>query len=58
MSKRKIHEVVGLSVEETLDRLIRIGQIAHQYKQEHGEKLDLRNLLAVLHANSPPKEKL
>jgi hypothetical protein len=56
MRKQKLHEVLGLSVEETLNRLIRVGQIAHQYKQDHGEKLDMRYLLAVLHANSPPKE--
>ena len=56
MTRPKMHEVVGLSVMETLDRLIKIGQIAHQYKLEHGKKLDLRDLEAVLHANSWPKE--
>ena len=56
MTKKKMHEVLGLSVEETLNRFIRLGQIMHQYKQEHGEKLDLKDLEAVLHANSWPKE--
>ena len=56
MSKQKIHEVLGLSVEETLSRLISLGQIMHQYKLKHGEELDLRDLEAVLHANSWPKE--
>ena len=57
MSKQKLHEMLGLSVEETLNRLIRLGQIMHKHKEEFGEPLNLNHLEAVLHANSWPKEK-
>ena len=56
MSKQKLHEMLGLSVEETLNRLIRLGQIMHKHKEEFGEPLNLKHLEAVLHANSWPKE--
>jgi len=56
MRMQELHERVGLSVEETLNRLIGLGQITHKYEEEHGEKLDLRYLEAVLNANSPKKE--
>jgi hypothetical protein len=56
MSKQKLHEMLGLSVEETLNRLIRLGQIMHKHKEEFGEPLNLKHFEAVLHANSWPKE--
>ena len=57
MSKQKLHEMLGLSVEETLNRLIWLGQTMRWYEEEHGEKLDAKILSAVLNANSWPKEK-
>jgi hypothetical protein len=57
MRKQKpLNEQFGLSVEETLNRLIWLGQTMRRYEEEHGEKLDAKILLAVLNANSWPKE--
>ena len=57
MKKQKpLNEQFGLSVEETLNRLIWLGQIMHKHKEEFGEPLNLKHLEAVLHANSAPKE--
>ena len=57
MTKKKLHEQLGLSVEETLNRMIGLGQLIHKYEQEHGEKPDLKHVQAVLHANAPtPKQ--
>jgi len=56
MSKQKLHEMLGLSVEETLNRLIWLGQTMHKHKEEFGEPLNLKHLEAVLRANSAPKE--
>jgi hypothetical protein len=58
MKKQKpLNEQFGLSVEETLNRLIWLGQTMRRYEKETGEKLDAKILLAVLNANSLPKEK-
>ena len=58
MTKQKpLNEQFGLSVEETLNRLIWLCQTMRRYEQEHGEKLDAKILSAVLNANSWPKEK-
>jgi hypothetical protein len=58
MKKQKLNEILGLSTEETLNRLLSLGRITHQYKQTHGEKLPLKHLDAALRANSQPaKEK-
>jgi hypothetical protein len=57
MKKQKpLNEQFGLSVEETLNRLIWLGQTMRVYEEEHGEKLDAKILSAVLNANSLPKE--
>ena len=57
MKKQKpLNEQFGLSVEETLNRLISLGQTMRWYEEEHGEKLDAKILLAVLNANSWPKQ--
>ena len=57
MKKQKpLNEQFGLSVEETLNRLIWLGQTMRRYEEEHGEKLDAKILSAVLNANSLPKE--
>ena len=43
---------------ELFDRLIRLGQVLHQFKQEHGRIMnatELRYLEAVLHAK--PQER-
>lgn len=45
-------------VGELFDRSIRLGQVLHQFKQEHGRIMndtELRCLEAVLHAN--PQER-
>jgi len=55
-NKKPLNEQFGLSVEETLNRLIWLGKTMHWYEQEHGEKLDAKVLSAVLNANSWPKE--
>ena len=54
-NKQPLNEQFGLSVEETLNRLIWLGQTMRWYEQEHGEKLDAKVLSAVLNANSLPK---
>ena len=54
--KKPLNEQFGLSVEETLNRLIWLGKTLRWYEQEHGEKLDAKVLSAVLNANSPPQE--
>ena len=59
MSQKKpqrLHERLGLSVEETLNRLIAYGQLNHKYTQEHGESINPQHLEAVLNA-TPPKER-
>ena len=59
MSQKKpqrLHERLGLSVEETLNRLISYGQINHKYKQENGESINPQHLEAVLNA-LPLKER-
>jgi len=56
--KQKLHERFGLSVEESLNRLIRLGQLAHQWEQTHpGEKLNPAHLEAVLNANTLERNK-
>ena len=55
-NKTPLNEQFGLSVEETLNRLIWLGKTMHWYEQEHGEKLDAKVLSAVLNANSWPKQ--
>ena len=57
-NKKPLNEQFGLSVEETLNRLIWLGQTIRWYEQEHGEKLDAKVLSAVLNANSLPKEEV
>jgi hypothetical protein len=54
-NKKPLNEQFGLSAEETLNRLIWLGQTMRWYEQEHGEKLDAKVLSAVLNANSLPK---
>ena len=53
---QRLHERLGLSVEEALNRLIWFGQISHKYKEEFGETMNPKHLEAVLNA-TPPKEK-
>jgi DNA-binding TFAR19-related protein (PDSD5 family) len=48
---QRLHERLGLSVEETLNRLIAYGQLNHKYKP-----IDSKHLEAVLNA-TPPKER-
>ena len=55
-NKKPLNEQFGLTVEESLNRLIWLGQTMRWYEQEHGEKLDAKVLSAVLNANSLPKE--
>jgi hypothetical protein len=55
-NKQHIHERLGMSVEEALNRLIWFGQISHKYKEEFGETMNPKHLEAVLNA-TPPKEK-
>ena len=55
-NKKPLNEQFGLSVEESLNRLIWLGQTMRWYEQKHGEKLDAKVLSAVLNANSWPKE--
>jgi len=55
--KQKLHERFGLSVEESLNRLIWLGQLLHQWEQKHpGEKLNPAHLEAVLNANTLEKK--
>ena len=54
--KQKLHERLGLSVEETLERLLALGRLKHQHEKIYGEKLNLKHLDAILHANTAPKE--
>lgn len=49
-NKQPLHERLGMSVEEALNRLISFGQLNHKYKQEHGESINPKHLEAVLHA--------
>ena len=51
-NKQRIHERLGMSVEETLNRLIRFGQISHKYREEFGETMNPKHLEAVLNATS------
>lgn len=51
-----LHERLGMSTEEALNRLIQFGQLNHKYKQEHGESINPQHLDAVLNATQP-KEK-
>ena len=53
---QRLHERLGLSVEEALNRLIWFGQISHKYKEEFGETMNPKHLEAVLNA-TPLKEK-
>ena len=55
-NKQPLHERLGMSVEEALNRLILFGQLNHKYKQEHGESINPQHLNAVLNATQP-KEK-
>jgi len=55
-NKQPLHERLGMSVEETLNRLISFGQLNHKYKQAHGESINPKHLDAVLNATQP-KEK-
>ena len=48
--KPQLHERLGMSTEEALNRLISFGQINHKYKQEHGESINPKHFEAVLHA--------
>lgn len=52
MTKQPLHERLGLSTEETLNRLISIRQCAHRYEKEYKEKMNLKFLVAVLGANT------
>ena len=45
---KKLNEEIG--VEETLNRLIRFGQVAHAWEQATGEKLNTTHYIAVLAA--------
>ena len=47
---QRLHERLGLTVEEALNRLILFGQLNHKYKQEHGESINPKHFEAVLHA--------
>jgi len=49
-NKQPLHERLGLTVEEALNRLILFGQLNHKYKQEHGESINPKHLDAVLNA--------
>jgi hypothetical protein len=55
--KKPLNEKLGLSVEETLERLLALGKIMKQHEREHGEKLNLKHLEAVLYANTAPNSK-
>jgi hypothetical protein len=48
--KQPLHERLGLTVEEALNRLISFGQLNHKYKQAHGESINPQHLDAVLNA--------
>jgi hypothetical protein len=52
--KQKLHERLGLSVEETLERLLALRRLMHQHERIYGEKLNLKHLDAILHANTAP----
>jgi hypothetical protein len=54
--KKPLNERLGLSVEETLERLLALGRIMKQYERDHGEKLNLKHLEAVLYANTVPSK--
>ena len=45
-----LHERLGMSTEEALNRLISFGQLNHKYKKEHGESINPQHLDAVLNA--------
>ena len=47
---QRLHERLGLTIEEALNRLILFGQLNHKYKQEHGESINPKHFEAVLHA--------
>lgn len=53
--RKPMNERLGLTVEETLERLLALGKIMRSYEKEHGEKLNLKHLEAVLNANTAPK---
>ena len=45
-------------VGELFDRMIRLGQVLHQFKQEHGRPInatEMKYLEAVVHATPPEK---
>jgi hypothetical protein len=48
--KLQLHERLGMSTEEALNRLISFGQLNHKYKQENGESINPQHLEAVLNA--------
>jgi hypothetical protein len=48
--KPQLHERLGMSTEEALNRLISFGQLNHKYKQENGESINPQHLEAVLNA--------
>jgi hypothetical protein len=54
--KPQLHERLGMSVEEALNRLISFGQLDHKYKQEHGESINPKHLDAVLNATQSKEE--
>ena len=53
--KKRLHEQLGLSVGETLERLLELGKLMRQYERDHGEKLNFKHLEAVLYANTAPQ---
>jgi hypothetical protein len=55
-NKQPLHERLGLTVEEALNRLILFGQLNHKYKQEHGESINPKHFDAVLNATQPKEE--
>jgi len=54
--KKPVNERLGLTVEETLERLLALGKLMRSYEKEHGEKLNLKHQEAVLYANTAPGE--
>ena len=54
--KKPVNERLGLTVEETLERLLALGKLMRSYEKERGEKLNLKHLEAVLYANTAPGE--
>ena len=54
--KPQLHERLGMSTEEALNRLISFGQLNHKYKQENGESINPQHLDAVLNATQPEEK--